>query len=400
MSHFLERAHFRSERTAQITESVIREMSRVAARHGAINLAQGFPDFPAPESLKEAASAAIFDDVNQYAITWGAKAFRDALAKKYLRHYGLTIDPEREMTVVCGSTEGMMASLLAVINPGDEVIIFEPYYENYGPDTLLSGAARRFVPLRPPHWTFDPDELRRAFSSHTKAIIINSPNNPTGKVFSRQELEFIASLCQEYNSLAITDEIYEHIMYADAVHTPMMLIPGMRDRTILINSMSKTYGVTGWRVGWVLASADLTAGIRKVHDFLTVGAAAPLQQAGAVALDLPDAYYTELANSYQIKRDLMTKVLQDAGFRCFEPQGAYYVMTDISEFGFANDVDFVRALIQNVGVAGVPGSSFFSDPKQGSRFVRFCFCKKEQTILQAQALFRERMSRLQPAPAL
>ncbi len=380
----LDRARFRSSRTEHIVESVIREMTRVAVRSGAINLAQGFPDFPAPDVLKSAAIDAILGDVNQYAITWGAKLFREALAAKYHRHYGLALDPEREITVVCGSTEGMIASLLAVTNPGDEVVIFEPYYENYGPDTFLSGASRRFVSLRPPHWTFDPEELRRAFSPRTKAIIINTPNNPTGKVFERHELELIAELCQEYNALAITDEIYEHILYDGAAHILMMQIPGMRDRTILINSMSKTYSVTGWRVGWVLASPDLTDSIRKVHDFLTVGAPAPLQQAGVVALGLPENYYKELAASYQVKRDLMLSLLEEAGFRCFRPQGAYYIMADISAFGHNNDVQFMRQLVEEAGVAGVPGSSFFAEAQDGSQLVRFCFCKKAETLRQAQ----------------
>lgn len=271
------RPRFRADRTHNIVESVIREMTRLALQHRAVNLAQGYPDFPAPEILKRAAADAIFADVNQYAITWGAKKFRDAIAGKYRRHYGLEFDPEREITVCCGATEGMIASLLAVTNPGDEVIIFEPYYENYGPDTLLSNAERKFVRLRPPDWTFDPDELRGAFSPRTKAIVLNSPGNPTGQVFNHQQLEYIASLCQEFDALAITDEIYEHIIYDGAKHVPMMTIPGMRDRTMLVNSMSKTYSVTGWRVGWVVASPDLTDSIRKVHDFLTVGAAAPLQ---------------------------------------------------------------------------------------------------------------------------
>ncbi len=381
----LNRPQFRSQRTAHITESVIREMTRVAARSGAVNLAQGFPDFPAPDVLKQAAADAIFGDINQYAITWGSKPFRDAIAAKYSRTYDLEFDPEREITVVCGSTEGMMASLMALVNPGEEVIIFEPYYENYGPDTLLAGASRRFVKLQPPDWSFDPEELRRAFSPRTKAIIINTPNNPTGKVFQRSELELIAQLCQEYDALAITDEIYEHIVYDDAKHIPLITLPGMRDRTVLINSLSKTYGVTGWRVGWVLASPDLTDSIRKVHDFLTVGAAAPLQQAGALALALPPDYYAQLSASYQTKRDLMLSVLQGAGFRAFKPDGAYYIMVDISDFDYESDVAFMSALIEKVGVAGVPGSSFFADPVLGSNLVRFCFCKKEQTIREAQA---------------
>src|SRR6185369_4126565 len=312
-----------SRKAASFTESVIREMTRLAMQHNAVNLAQGFPDFPAPQIVKDAACRAICDDVNQYAITWGAKRLRDQIAAKYKRHYGLEVDPEREITVCCGSTEGMIASLLAVSNPGDEVVIFEPFYENFGPDTLLCDAQRKFVKLHPPDWTFDPDELRRAFSKKTKAIIINSPGNPTGQVFDREQLQIIADLCQEFDALAITDEIYEHIVYDGAQHVPMMTIPGMRERTILINSMSKTYSVTGWRVGWVLACPELTFSIRKVHDFLTVGAAAPLQQAGVTALSLPDSYYTELACEYAGRRDMMLGMLERAGFSCSRPRGAY-----------------------------------------------------------------------------
>lgn len=353
------RARFRSQRIARFTESVIREMTRLAVRHGAINLAQGFPDFPAPAALKNAAAEAIDADINQYAITWGAKPFRDAIAAKYQRTYGVEFDPEREITVCCGATEGMIASLLAVLDPGDEVVLFEPFYENYGPDTQLCGATSRYVKLRAPDWSFDRDELRGAFTGRTKAIILNSPNNPTGKVFSREELRYIAELCQEFDCLAITDEIYEHILYDGTIHTPIMSLPGMRDRTILVNSMSKTYSVTGWRVGWVLATPDLTDSIRKVHDFLTVGAAAPLQQAGVLALCLPDDYYDRLSTEYAARRDHLVTSLQGAGFKCFIPQGAYYVMTDISAFGFADDSSFVRHLISHVGVAAVPGSSFF-----------------------------------------
>ena len=391
------RVRFQSNRTQKITESVIREMSRIAAQHGAINLAQGFPDFPAPTALKEAAAQAIFSDVNQYAITWGAKVFREAVAAKYRRQCQLSLDPEREITVVCGSTEGMMASLLAITSPEDEIVIFEPYYENYGPDTLISGATRRFVKLNAPDWSFDYEELRRAFSRRTKAIIINTPNNPTGKIFDRKELEFIGQLCQENNALAITDEIYEHIIFDGAEHVRMIQIPGMRDRTILVNSMSKTYGVTGWRVGWVIASPDLTDGVRKVHDFLTVGAAAPLQQAGVAALSFPDLYYSDLAQLYQRKRDLLLDVLNRTGFRCFAPQGAYYVMTDISNFGFTSDVEFVRFLVAEVGVAGVPGSSFFHNPTDGAHLVRFCFCKKKETIRQAQERLMQLASKLETA---
>ena len=374
------RPRFRADRTMNIVESVIREMTRLAARHNAVNLAQGFPDFPAPQVLKQAAADAIAADVNQYAITWGAKLFRDAIAAKYQRHYGLEIDPEREITVCCGATEGMIASLLALSNPGDEVVIFEPYYENYGPDTLLANAQRKFVKLHPPDWRFDPQELREAFSPRTKAIIVNSPGNPTGRVFDREELEYIASLCQEFDALAITDEIYEYILYDGAKHIPLMTLPGMRDRTVLVNSLSKSYSVTGWRVGWVVASPDLTESIRKVHDFLTVGAAAPLQQAGAAALALPDDYYATLACDYQARRDALLAMLERAGFRCTRPAGAYYIMADISGFGFPDDVQFVRYLIEKVGIAAVPGSSFFSQPKDGATLIRFCFCKKYETL--------------------
>jgi aminotransferase len=391
LSNDLERSRFRAARTHGIVESVIREMTRLAVKHGAVNLAQGFPDFPAPEIVKRAAADAIAADVNQYAITWGAKRFRDAIAAKYLRHYGLELDPEREITVCCGATEGMIASLLAIVDPGDEVIIFEPYYENYGPDTLLSGARRKFVRLHPPDWRFDPAELRRAFSPRTKAIVINSPGNPTGHVFGRDQLEFIAQLCQEFDALAVTDEIYEHIIYDGVRHTPIMTMPGMRDRTILVNSMSKTYSVTGWRVGWVAASPDLTESIRKVHDFLTVGAAAPLQEAGAVALALPDDYYATLAADYQARRDRTVAMLERAGFPCWNPQGAYYIMADISRFPLANDVLTCRHLIETIGVAAVPGSSFFSNSTDGKKLIRFCFCKKYETL----EMVERRLSQLQ-----
>lgn len=382
------RERFRSARTVNFTESVIREMTRLALEHRAVNLAQGFPDFSVPEAIKEAARQAISADFNQYAITWGAKPLRDAIAAKYRRWYGLELDPEREITVCCGATESMISSLLAVINPGDEVVVFEPFYENYGPDAELCGAVPRMVSLRSPEWSFDPAELRQAFTPRTKAIIVNTPNNPTGKVFSRPELELIAQLCQEFDALAITDEIYEHILYDGAEHIPMLTLPGMRDRSILVNSMSKTYSVTGWRVGWVLAAPDLTASIRKVHDFVTVGAAAPLQQAGALALSLPQEYYRQLAQEYSQRRDCVLPLLEAAGFRCFKPRGAYYVMTDISGFGFPNDVEFVRHLIEQIGVAAVPGSSFFADARDGAQLVRFCFCKKCETLEEAGARLR------------
>jgi aspartate/methionine/tyrosine aminotransferase len=373
-----------SDKSDRFTESVIREMTRLALEHGAVNLSQGYPDFPAPEVLKQAASDAIFRDVNQYAITWGAKNFRDALAEKSQRFLGIDIDTEREITVVCGSTEGMVASLLGLINPGDEVIIFEPFYENYGPDTIISGARARYVELRRPDWSFDADELEAAFNDHSKAIIINTPNNPTGKVFSREELERIARLCQKWDVLAITDEIYEHILYDGAEHTSMITIDGMRDRTLVVNSLSKSYSVTGWRVGWVIAAPHLTDSIRKMHDFLTVGAAAPLQDAGAVALRLPDSYYAGLARDYTVRRDRLIGILNNVGFDVSVPRGAYYVMCDISNWSYASDVDFCRHLIEDVGVAAVPGSSFFKNPESGRDLIRFTFCKKEETLVLAQ----------------
>ena len=383
-----QRERFRSTKTAGFKESVIRDMSRLALQHGAVNLAQGFPDFPAPELVKNAAVRAIERDVNQYANTWGAKSLRNAIAEKYRKTYALEYDPEREITVCCGATEGMIASLMGVTNPGDEIVLFEPFYENYRPDTLLCGAISKLVTLRPPHWTFDRDELRSAFSSRTKAIILNSPNNPTGRVFQRDELAYIASLAEEFDTLVLTDEIYEHILYDGAQHIPMATLPGMRDRTIIINSMSKTYSVTGWRIGWVMAPADLSDGVRKVHDFLTVGAAAPLQQAGAAALGMPGAYYDGLATTYTAKRDIIVGQLEQAGFLCYKPEGAYYVMCDISGFGFPDDVAFTKHLIGDIGVACVPGSSFFSEPARGKHIVRFCFCKKEETLLQAGARLR------------
>ena len=383
-----ERKPTASDRVQHFTESVIREMTRQALVHDAVNLAQGFPDFPAPEVIKRAAQEAIGADINQYAITWGAKRLRDAIASKYQRVPGLTFDPETEITVCCGSTESMIASLLALCNPGDEIIIFEPFYENYGPDSFLSGARPCFVKLRPPsgsmdEWSFDEGELRAAFRPHTRAIILNTPNNPTGKVFNVAELETIRDLCVEFDVLAITDEIYEHILYDGASHTSIATLDGMRDRTVTISALSKTYSVTGWRVGWAVAAPPLTDAIRKVHDFLTVGAAAPLQEAGAVALDLPDAYYEELASTYRSRRDRMLEALRGAGFRVFVPQGAYYIMTDISAFGFPDDVSFTQHLVKNVGIAAVPGSSFYSHPQLGARQVRFTFCKREETLRKA-----------------
>ena len=381
-----------SAKAARFTESVIREMTRLANLHGAVNLSQGFPDFPAPEEVKEAARRAISGDINQYAITWGARSLREAIAAKFTRLYGVAVDPERDVTVTCGSTEAMVATLLAVLDPGDEVVVLEPFYENYGPDAVLSGAVPRFVKMRPPDWAFDRDELRRAFSKKTRAIIVNTPNNPTGKVFTRDELEFIAGLCRDHDALAITDEIYEHILYDGAAHIPMATLPGMGERTVTINGMSKTYGVTGWRVGWAIAPPVLTAAIRKVHDFLTVGAAAPLQEAGALALALPDEYYRTLAASYARRRDRLVPILQRAGFRTHVPRGAYYVMTEIDALGWDDDVAFARHLVEDVGVAVVPGSSFYHDAADGRRQVRFAFCKKEATLDEAE----RRLAHLKP----
>ena len=370
---------FQSARTADFTESVIREMTRLAVGANATNLAQGFPDFATPPELKQAAIEAILADHNQYSITWGARPFREAIARKYVRTYGFEADPEREITVCCGATEGMIASLLAVTDPGDEVIVFEPFYENYYPDTLLCGVERKIVKLHAPDWRLDPDELRKAFSEKTKAIIINTPNNPTGKVFTREELTLIASLCQEFDALAITDEIYEHITYGGRKHIPIITLPGMRNRSILVNSMSKTFSVTGWRVGWVIAAPELTNTIRKVHDFLTVHSPTPLQFAGIKALELPDSYFEGLAGEYDARRQIALKMLETAGLRCFVPDGAYYIMTDASGLGVTDDHAFARFLINEVGVAGVPGSSFYSS-KDGNSQIRFCFCKTHETL--------------------
>lgn len=369
-----------SAKAQQFTESVIREMTRLAMEHGAVNLAQGFPDFPAPAEVKEAAARAIHADVNQYSITWGAREFRRAIAERFERDTGLAIDPERELTVTCGATEAMLASLLAIIDPGDEVVVFEPFYENYGPDTIICGAIPRFVPLRPPDWTFDPRELSAAFSERTRAIVLNTPNNPTGKVFERAELEQIAALCRRWNAYAISDEIYQYLVYDGAEHISIASLPGMRERSITINSMSKTYSVTGWRVGYAVAPPAVSNAIRKMHDFMTVGAPAPLQEAGVVALHLPDDYYRKARDQYARRRDRFLGTLEGAGFRCYKPRGAYYIMTDISGFGFPDDKSFAHHLVKEIGVAVVPGSSFYSQPGTGSQQVRFCYSKTDATL--------------------
>jgi aminotransferase len=369
-----------SERSTRFTESVIREMTRLCNQHDGVNLAQGFPDFPAPAPVKEAAARAVMDDVNQYAITWGAPRLRRALADKTRRFTGLEYDTETEMTVCCGSTECMASTLLGIVDPGDEVIVFEPFYENYGPDAVLCGATPRFVRLREPDWTFEPRELEAAFGNRTKAIVINTPNNPTGKVFTRDELEMIAALCVKWDVIAVTDEIYEHILYEGRTHVPMASLEGMRDRTVTISGISKTYSVTGWRIGWCLAPWSITSAIRKVHDFLTVGAPAPLQEAAATALELPVAYYEQMAVDYQARRDYLVPALEAAGFKPFQPQGAYYVMTDISGFGATDDVAFARKLVAEIGVAGVPGSSFYSRPEHGRQRLRFHFARRRATL--------------------
>jgi aspartate/methionine/tyrosine aminotransferase len=372
-----------SDKSTRFTESVIRGMTRLCEQHGGVNLAQGFPDFPALAELKEAAKRAIDDDHNQYAVTWGTREFRAAIAEKVERYNGIRCDPETEITVTCGSTEAMIATLLAVVNPGDEIVVFEPFYENYGPDAVISGATPVYVTLRPPQFSFDPAALRAACSSRTKAIIVNTPHNPSGHVFTRAELEQIAAICREVDCLAITDEIYEHIIYDGRSHVSLATLPGMRERTITISGLSKTYSVTGWRLAYAIAAPPLTAAIRKMHDFLTVGAPHPLQCAGVEALRLPDHYYQRLADEYAARRTLLSDALGTAGLRFFVPEGAYYILADISPFGFPDDVRFCEWLVREVGVAAVPGSSFYRHPEQGRGLIRFTFCKREETLREA-----------------
>jgi len=371
-----------ARRTHSFTESVIRGMTRLANEHGAINLAQGFPNFAAPDVLKEAAARAIRADINQYAITWGAKRLRDALAAKYAAWYGMTVNPETELTVTCGATEAMASALLALIDPGDEVIVFEPFYENYGPDAILCGAAPVYVPLRAGE-PLDLDRLRKAFTPRTRAIIVCTPNNPTGRVLSRAELEAIAELCRAHDAWAVTDEIYEHIYY-EGTHIPLATLPGMGDRTITVSGASKTYSITGWRIGTIVAPAAATAAIRKVHDFLTVGAPAPLQEAVAVAIEtLGRDYYEGLSREYRARRDLLCGALVQAGFRCRPPEGAYYVLTDFSALSDLPDDEFAKWLTAEHGVAPVPGSSFYSRPELGRKEVRFAFCKTDDLLQEA-----------------
>jgi aspartate/methionine/tyrosine aminotransferase len=367
-------------------------MTRLAREHRSINLAQGFPNFPAPALLKEAAAQAIADNINQYAITWGAQRLREAIARKYQSWYGLSADPDREITVTCGATEAMISALLALVNPGDEVIVFEPFYENYGPDTILADAKPVYVPLEP-GCPLEVDRLRTAFSPRTRAIIVNSPSNPAGRVLSRPELEAVRDLCVRYDALALTDEIYEHIRF-EGEHIPIATLPGMRERTITISGASKTFSVTGWRIGWIVAPAELTDAIRKVHDFLTVGAPAPLQEAVAAGLDqLGTEFYTGLAHDYRRRRDLLHQALLDAGFRCTPPEGAYYILADFSGVagavgpnGLRSDTEFAVWLSREIGVTPVPGSSFFS---HGARsLVRFVFCKTDDVLSEAARRLR------------
>ncbi|MBI3105922.1 MAG: aminotransferase class I/II-fold pyridoxal phosphate-dependent enzyme [Candidatus Rokubacteria bacterium] len=376
-----------SKRVQGFTESVIRDMTRVNAQHGGINLAQGMPNFPPPRELVEAAHRALDGDFHQYAITWGAPSLRRGIADKYRRFYGMELDPDQHVTVCCGSTETMLATLLAVLNPGDEVIIFEPFYENYGPGCIIAGAEPVFVPLEPPDFSFDPDRLARAVSPRTRAIIFNSPNNPSGKVFARAELQVIADLCLEHDLVAITDEIYEHILYDGESHTPIATLPGMAERTVTISGISKSYSVTGWRVGYAVANPELSLGIRRAHDFITVGAPHPLQEAAVTALGFPDSYYVRLRERYQARRDLLFSQVEAAGFVAWKPRGAYYILTDAGHFmkqhGCEDDTAFAMFLVKEIGVATVPGSSFYAHRDLGRTKIRFCFPKTDDMLIEA-----------------
>jgi aspartate/methionine/tyrosine aminotransferase len=375
-----------ARRVHYFTESVIREMTRLAQQHGAINLGQGMPDFDAPQAVKDAACRAIQDGYNQYAITWGAPALRQAIAVKVRAFNGLDCDADENVTVCCGATECMMATMLALVDAGDEVVIFQPYYENYAPDALLAGATPVWVPLRPQPaggWAFDPDELRRAFTPRTRALILNTPNNPTGHVFRKDELALIAGLCQEHDAYVFSDEIYEYIIYTGRPHVSIATLPGMAQRTVTISGLSKTFSITGWRLGYCVASAAITAGIRKAHDFLTVGAPHPLQVAAAAAMALPESYYRDLREGYRRRKDVFLPYLREAGFEVYEPEGAYYVMTDVGGLGAEDDTEFVKWLIREVGVAAVPGSSFYQPRQLGRTKVRFMFAKREQTLREA-----------------
>jgi aspartate/methionine/tyrosine aminotransferase len=377
-------------RTQTFSESVIREMTRVANEHGAVNLSQGFPDFPMPAVMKDAACAAIHNDVNQYATTWGSKKLRDAITGKYARRYDMAVDPEREITVTCGATEAAASVFLALLNPGDEVLIFEPFYENYGPDAILSEAKPVFVPLVAPDWRFDAAALEAAITPRSRALVLNSPHNPTGHVFSRGELEAIAKICIAHDLMVITDDPYEYIIFSGE-HIPIATLPGMRDRTITISSLSKTFSITGWRLGYAIANAERTSAIRKVHDFLTVGAPAPLQDAAAIGYGFDDAYYTKLSDDYKAKREILSAALREAGFKFAKPDGAYFIMADFSDLDDRDDVTFAKWMTKEIQVATVPGSSFYRPGSpEGKRYIRFAFCKKNETLERAV----ENLSRL------
>lgn len=370
-----------SKRTKTFTDSVIRRMTRIANQYDAINLSQGFPDFDPPKEILNRLEQVAHEDFNQYAITWGAQNFRDALAKKQSKYMNLDLDSNKNIVVTCGSTEAMMAAMMSVCDPNDKVIVFSPFYENYGADTILCGADPIYVPLHPPVFNFDKEELENAFKQNPKALILCNPSNPCGKVFSKEELEYIASLAIKYDTYVITDEVYEHIVYAPYKHTYFTSLPGMFERTISCSSLSKTYSITGWRLGYCIAPENIIEQIKKVHDFLTVGAAAPLQEAAVVGLEFSDTYYDELQKLYTHKKDLFINGLKELNIPHTEPQGAYYVIVDISEFGYDSDLDFCVDLIKNVGVAAVPGSSFFKEEE--NRYIRFHFAKKDETLLAA-----------------
>lgn len=370
-----------SSRTNTFTDSVIRRMTRISAQYNAVNLSQGFPDFDPPKELMDRLSQVAYEDFHQYSITWGAQGFREALAAKQTRFMGHPVDPNREIVVTCGSTEAMMAAMMTVTNPGDKVVIFSPFYENYGADTILSGAEPVYVPLHPPEFNFDPAELEQAFQQHPKALILCNPSNPCGKVFTKEELLFIADLAQKYDTYVITDEVYEHIVYAPHKHIYFASLPGMWERSISCSSLSKTYSITGWRLGYTIAPEEITERIKKVHDFLTVGAAAPLQEAVIPGLNFGQDYYDKLQATYTHKRDLFLKGLKDVGLEFSEPQGAYYVLMDITPFGYDNDLEFCQVLAKEVGVGAVPGSSFFREPV--NHLIRFHFAKKDETLNEA-----------------
>lgn len=379
-----------ARRVASFADSVFGEMTRLANLHNAVNLSQGFPDFEAPQAVKDAACTAIQAEQNQYAPPYGTNSLRDAIASDFTRRYGVPVIADEQVTVCCGSTEAMMAVMMSCLDPGDEVIVFEPFYENYGPDAILAGAEPVYVRLREPDWQFDPAELKRAFGNRTRAIVINSPNNPTGKVFTREELQYIADLCHRWDVLAISDEIYERIVFSGYSHVPMASLPGMAARTVTTSGLSKTYSVTGWRIGWALSPPSLTGGIRKIHDFLTVAAPTPFHDAGVAALSLPDSYYAQLVADYQAKRDLMLDILQRHGFHSYQPGGAYYVMADVSRFGYASDSEFAQHLVKEIGVATVPGSSFYFEQVSAPQTLRFCFSKRDETLHEAD----KRLARL------